>query len=101
MRLQLNDNQNGEISKAVDIINRRHRNELDKLYQEAELSAGKLVADSLRKTWTADSDRKEFLVDQAKNITGKKTNTWSATTYRMGEFLYEPTLKTMTVPHFQ
>ncbi|XP_014681583.1 PREDICTED: uncharacterized protein LOC106821341 [Priapulus caudatus] len=88
MKIAVDDLQNVDIAKAVSVINQNHHEELENIYREAEASAGKLVADSLRKTWDADSSRKEFLFDQAQNITGRKTNVWSMTTYRMALAIY-------------
>ena len=68
----------------VSTINEKYKVQLENIWKEAEQEKGQETQALLKEIWEKDTlDRTSFYHDQAKNITGRKSNKWSTITYRI------------------
>ena len=80
----LEQEQNQEMIDIVSTINEKYKGQLENIWKEAEQEKGQETQALLKEIWEKDTlDRTAFYHDQAKNITGRKSNKWSTITYRI------------------
>ncbi len=66
--VMLEEEQNKEMNSIADIINRNYKDDLDKIFKEAEKKKGTQSRELLEEIWQRDcSDRQKFYEDQSKN----------------------------------
>ncbi|XP_065897671.1 uncharacterized protein [Dysidea avara] len=78
----LADEQHTEMCSVMDAIDQVAADDLQCIFEEGEALG---VGGKLREIWTTDKreQKEEFQKDQAKNVTGKRSNQWSMVTIRM------------------